>query len=204
MRLSPDGALAAVSLIDGESSNQDLWLIDVARGLRDRFTFDGANELLPVWSPDGERIVFASDRSGGPNLYIKAVHGGGDAELLYEDDSAKYPVGWSPDGRYVMYVVPSPETSWDLYALLVDGDDAEPIPLQPSQFSESYGQVSPDGRWLAYTSDASGRTEVYVTAFPAGGRKWQVSNEGGTMSMWDPSGEAIHWIDGSRLMLCNN
>jgi Tol biopolymer transport system component len=200
VRLSPDGAMAAVSIIDGESSNQDLWLLDLARGLRDRFTFDGATEFLPVWSPDGERIVFGSDRSGQSQLYVKAVHAGGDAELLYEDDSSKFPVGWSPDGRYVLYVVPSPETSWDLYALAVDGEDAEPIPLQASQFAESYGQVSQDGRWLAYCSDASGRSEVYVTAFPAGGRKWQVSSEGGTMSMWGPSGDSIHWIDGSRLM----
>jgi Tol biopolymer transport system component len=200
VRLSPDGAIAVASIIDEESSNQDLWLLDVARGLRDRFTFDAASEMLPAWSPDGKRIVFTSDRGGTSQLYVKAVHGGGDAELLYEDDTSKYPVGWSADGQYVQYVVPSPETSWDLFALAVDDEDAEPIPLQPSQFAESYGQVSPDGRWLVYASNASGRMEVYVTAFPEGGRKWQVSSEGGTMSLWDPSGKEIHWIDGSRLM----
>ena len=201
VRLSPDGTTAAVSMIDGEtSSGQDLWLLDVARGLKDRFTFGGGTAFLPVWSPDGQRIVFSDDRGSGTDLYVKAVHGGAEAELVYDDDESKYPFCWSPDGRYVVYVVSSQETSWDLFAVAVDGEDAEPIPLQPSRFSETHGQVSPDGRWLLYSSDASGGSEVFVTRFPDGGRKWQISSEGGTMPLWDASGGSVYWVDGLSLM----
>ena len=203
VRLSPDGQRAAVTVVDQESKTRDLWLLDLGRGLRSRFTFNEGDDLLSVWSSDGERIAFSSRRGSGgvQQIYVKSVLTGEGASALVEDEENKFLVDWSPDERYLTYAIQSPETSWDMYAVdLIEG--GEPIPLQPSPFWEGHPMVSPDGRWLAYFTDESGRKEIYVTAFPTGGRRWQVSPDGGAWPLWDPSGQSLYWIQlpGQALM----
>ena len=155
---------------------RDIWLYDVARGLRTRFTFDPADELDSIWSPDGSRIVFNSRRKGHLDLYQKASSGAGSEEVLLEDNLDKLHLSWSPDGRFILYSTSSasPQTGADLFVLPLSGD-RKPVPFLKTQFNELAGQFSPDGQWVAYVSNESGRNEVYVAPFPGPGGKWQIS-----------------------------
>ena len=174
LELSPDGRQASVSIPDEAGKGRDIWLYDVARGLRTRFTFGPADELGPIWSPDGSRIVFNSRRKGHLDLYQKASSGAGTEEVLLEDNLDKYPTSWSPDGRFILYSSFGGPTGNDLFVLPLSGD-RKPFPFLQTQFNEAFGQFSPDGRWVAYASNESGRNEVYVAPFPGPGGKWQVS-----------------------------
>jgi len=181
--ISPDGATAVVNIRDAASSNRDLWLVDLERQLKTRFTFDPAQDWISVWSPTGDRIAFSSERSGSGDLYIKSVTGGGEAELLFDDNTQKYPASWSSDGRYLLYESWGTDGASNLFALDLD-DGGEPIAIQPADFTQRIPVISPNGRWLAYISDESGHDEIYVTAFPEGGRKWQVSTEHTLYARW--------------------
>jgi eukaryotic-like serine/threonine-protein kinase len=183
IELSPDGKRASVSIPDQAGKGRDIWLYDVARGLRTRFTFDPADELNSIWSPDGSRLVFNSRRKGHLDLYQKASSGAGTDELLLEDNLEKYPWSWSPDGRFVLYVSDSGPTGADLWVLPLSGD-RKPFPFLKTPFNENPGQFSSDGRWVAYVSDESGRSEVYVAPFPGPGGKWQISTGGGSWPRW--------------------
>lgn len=180
--LSPDGTRAAVSIVDPRLRTSDIWIVDLARGLRTRFTFDPSDEAAPVWSPDGDSIVFGSRSKGRMDLYQKASSGAGTEALLLADMVDKCPQSWSSDGRFIIYWA-----AQDVWALPLSGD-RKPFPLLRTQFNEQFPQLSPDGRWLAYTSNESGRNEVYVTSFPGPGGKWQVSARGGSFSRWRRDG----------------
>jgi Tol biopolymer transport system component len=197
--LSADGKRAGLRLV-GEDGQSDLWIYDTDRGLRSRFTFDPGDDGAAAWSPDGRQIAFASDRSGGFfSLYLKDVGGTGDAELLLAEEQTQFPSGWTPDGKMVVYTQFSSETRSDLMAVPIDGD-REPIPLLVTKFAERSPRVSPDGRWLAYWSDESGRDEVYVTTFPVPARKWQVSVEGGQRPRWTRNGTEIVYLQDESLI----
>jgi len=188
-----------VSIRDEESGNRDLWILDLERGLRDRFTFDESSESYPVWSPDGERIAFSATRdSGRSQIYVKSVLTGDEETILFADETDKYLFDWSPDGRYLTYMTLG-SASFDMRVVDVL-ESSEPIPLQSTEVLDGSPIISPDGRWLAYINNASGRAEIYVTAFPAGGRKWQVSSDGGAWPVWDPSGTSLYWLTGQTLM----
>jgi len=193
LELAPDGRRVAVSLFDPVQRVRDIWLLDVARGLRTRFTFDAAEELASVWSPDGSRVVFNSRRKGHLDLYQKASSGAGTEEELLADDLDKHPVDWSPDGRFILFAVAGPKTGADLWVLPLFGD-RKPLPFLQTPFNESPGQFSPDGRWIAYSSNESGRYEVYVTPFPGPGGKWQVSTAGGDWPRWGRDGKEIFYL----------
>ena len=181
--ISPDGVTAVVNIRDSDSSNRDLWLVDLERELKTRFTFDAAQDWIAVWSPDGSKVAFSSERSGTGDLYVKSVIGGGEAELLHDDDTQKYPASWSRDGRYVLYESWGSDGGTNLFALdLEEGGD--PVQIQASDFSQRVPVISPSGKWVAYASDESGHDEIYVTAFPQGGRKWQVSTEHTLYARW--------------------
>ena len=204
--ISPDGTTAVVNKRDSGSSNRDLWLVDLERQLKTRFTFDPAQDWIGVWSPDGARIAFSSERSGTGDLYVKSVTGGGEAELLYDDDTQKYPSSWSGDGRYLFYESWGSGGESNLFALDLE-EGGEPMAIQASNFSQRVPVISPNGRWLAYSSNESGHNEIYVTAFPEGGRKWQVSTQETGYARWGsdedlflmgPTGELrIAEVDGS-------
>jgi eukaryotic-like serine/threonine-protein kinase len=189
--LSPDEKQASVSISAGQQ--RDIWRYDVARGLRTRFTFDPADELNSVWSPDASRLVFNSRRKGHMNLYQKASSGAGTEEVLLEDNRDKSPQSWSPDGRFILYTSSGPPTADDLFVLPLFGD-RKPVPFLQTPFNEYDGQFSPDGRWVAYVSDESGKDEVYVTPFPGPGGKWQISTAGGTFPRWRRDSTEIFYL----------
>ena len=199
--LSPDGARVAVDAVDPQARTQDLWLVELARGVASRFTFDPGNDIYPVWSPDGSRIVFGSDREGGvPQLYQKRADGVGIEEPVVTSSLNMLPHDFSPDGRLLVY-----------RALFKGRSQIGIVPLvgertlrlfDPSPFIQTGSQVSPDGRWLAYNAQESGRLEVYVQSFPApGGGKWQISKDGGRFPRWRRDGRELFYIaNDERLM----
>jgi eukaryotic-like serine/threonine-protein kinase len=192
LALSPDGKRASVSIPDQAGKGRDIWLYDVARGLRTRFTFGPANQQTSKWSPDGSRIVFNSNRKAHLDLYQKASNGAGTEEVLLEDNLNKDPVSWSPDGRFILYVVTTgaPDA---LFVLPLSGD-RKPVPFLKTQFNVGFGQFSPDGKWVAYVSDESGKNEVYVAPFPGPGGRWQISTAGGIRPRWRRDGTEIFYL----------
>ncbi|MBI3666286.1 MAG: serine/threonine-protein kinase [Acidobacteria bacterium] len=202
--LSPDQKRVAVQR--GPSANTDIWLLDLARSTASRFTFDPAVDEAPIWSPDGSRIVFDSNRdSNVANLYQKASSGVGNEELLLKSGESKYPCDWSSDGRFIVYTSFNAKTGYDLWVLPMEGD-RKPFPFLQTQFFEGDGRFSPDGQWMAYLSNESGRMEVYVQPFnprpggpaegaPSGpGGKWQVSTAGGWWPSWRRDGKELFYI----------
>jgi Tol biopolymer transport system component len=190
VQLSPVGNQAIVAKADYESGSADLWQLDLDRELETRFTFETGADYFVAWSPDGETIAFSSNRSGSFQLYSKSVTGGGEAQLLREQEGTIYPTSWSPDGRYLVYQANDGESE-DMFAWDLEG--GEPIPLQPTKFNDTVPMVSPNGRWLAWAGDDSGQWEIYVTAFPDGGRKWQIS-DGGDWPRWSRDGSEIFYL----------
>jgi len=196
--ISPDGQRVVVDVIDPDSSNIDLWIQDLERGVASRFTFDAGNDFSPAWSPDGSRIVFSSSRGEGSDaLYWKDASGAGEAELLLALEEDIYAGAWTRDGGVLTYGVRSADTSWDIWALPMDGA-GEPFPVLQSEFAEVRTSFSPDGRWMAYNSNESGDMEVYVSRFPGPGGKWQVSTNGGTEPYWSADGREIFYLDATE------
>src|SRR5215813_3139485 len=176
-RLSPDEREAAVGIFDTNAGSTDIWLYELARNLPTRFTFDPAFEANPVWSPDGRRLVFTSNRKGVFDIYQKASSGASSDELLLESNESKVATSLSADGRFVAYTDTDTKanTKQDLWILPLFGD-RKPFPFLQTQFNEFGAQFSPDGRWLAYVSDESGNNQIYLTPFPGPGGKWQIAN----------------------------
>ena len=193
LRLSPDGKILAEESQVG--TNVDLWLVDMARGVRTRFTFSPAEDTSPAWSPDGTKIAFTSVRSGQSDIYIQPTNGTGDAQPLLQDNSRKFVADWSSDGRYIAYMRQDPQgkSGFDIWILPLFGD-RKPFPFLASPFNQTEASFSPDGRWLAYASDESGRSEVYVVPFPQGNGKWQVSAGGGTRPRWRRDGKELFYV----------
>jgi serine/threonine protein kinase/Tol biopolymer transport system component len=197
--LSPDGSRAAVSIVDPGRGTRDVWVFDVARGLRERFTFDAGDEFAPLWSPDGSRIVYSARRKASIDLYQKLTRGGGGEEPLLVDGLGKFASHWSPDGRFIIYIGGGGIIARsDLWALPLSGD-RKPSALLQSTFVETHGRVSPDGRWMAYTSNESGQFEVYVSPFPGLGDKWRISTDGGGWPRWRRDAKEVFYLarDGS-------
>jgi Tol biopolymer transport system component len=188
-RLSPDGTRVAGE--EGDAGG-DLWLLDLARHTPTRFTFDERRERNAVWSPDGQRVAFGSERDGAPGLYVKQAGGATPEELLLKIDGGGAPTGWSADGRFIVYTQNSEKTKTDVMVLPLFGE-RKPIAVVQTPFTEWGGQLSPDGRWITYTSDESGTIEVYVQAFPTSGSKWKISNNGGFSSLWRRDGKELFY-----------
>jgi Tol biopolymer transport system component len=200
--LSPDGRRVAVDrTVQG---NSDVWLIDLARGGVTRFTFEAAIDGRPIWAPDGTQVLFSSNRRSKAagafgDLYTKPSSGAGAERLLLESPNQKVPYGWSPDGQILLYREDDPKTSGDLWALPMQG--RKPVAVANSPFVELNGQFSPDGTWVAYQSNESGRNEIYVVPFPAGNGKWQVSTGGGIWPRWRRDGKEVFFIGPDSQMM---
>ncbi len=193
-RISPDGQKLAASLLDHSAGNYKLWIW--SRNKWTRLTFGSWRDVFPVWSPDGSRIVFAANKKGPYDLYAKASNGAGNDELLLETGSSKLPTSWSPDGRYVAYNVTRPDKGkLEVWVVPLFGD-RKPFPFLQADFNVGQGRFSPDGHWMAYAADESGRINVYVTPFPGGRGKWQVSTDGGSMPRWRRDGKELFYLSG--------
>ena len=190
--LSPAGDRLAYVLNDPRVGKADIWIRDLARGASSRFTFDPATDVEPLWSPDGKTIVFSSDRTGRFDLYAKAAGGGGQEQPLFQSDEAKFAYDWSRDGRYIAFQSRGKKTGWDLWILPTFGD-RKPILFLQTPFNEQRPAFSPDGKWLAYQSNESGRPEIYVQNFPGPGGKWQVSTAGGVEPAWRADGKELYY-----------
>jgi len=196
--LAPDGQ--HVALDRQVSRNTDVWLLETIRGVATRFTFDTGQDRGPVWSPDGTRIVFGSSRTGSIDLYERPASGATPEQLLLASSNPSLPIDWSPDGRFILYRDIDPNSGYDLWVLPLSGD-RKPFPVAKTPFEERDGQFSPDGRWVAYRSNESGRFEVYVLPFPGPGGKVQVSTNGGTQPRWRHDGKELFYIaPDSKLM----
>jgi Tol biopolymer transport system component len=201
--LSPDEKHFLADRTDPQTGTFDLWLCDVGDGSAARFTFDPASDLAPVGSPDGKRIVWASARSGNLNLYQKAASGAGQDTLLLESVYNKVPSDWSRDGRFILYYETNPKTKNDVWVLPVaefvagpagaSSGEPKPFPFLLTEADEFGATISPNGRWMAYVSDESGRYEVYVQSFPGGGGKRQVSTGGATAPRWRRDGQELFY-----------
>ena len=199
--LSPDEKRVVYYRVSG--ATRDLWIRDLSRGTEVRFTNNGGNNLLPIWSPDGDRIVFMNIPKGVFNLFQKAASGSTQEELLLPNTVSDYPTQWSRDGRFIAYQESDPKNKFDLWVLPVRGTAAErkPIPFLRTEFNEIEGQLSPDSRWMAFASDRSGRYEVYVRPFPPGEGEWAISNMGGTQPRWRADGKEMFFIASDGKMM---
>ena len=197
--LSPEEKRLALDRFDTASNNRDIWTYDFVRGTFSRLTFEASQEFRPVWSPDGSRIVFSSDRTSSmPKLFLKHLNSGEPDESIWSPPSgALFPAHWSADGKYLVFESLEPTTKYDLWILPME-KDAKGYPLLQSQFNERDGRFSPDGRWIAYTSDETGIDEIYVRPFRGSGQ-WQISTNGGLQPRWHSDGKALYFLAGRRI-----
>jgi dipeptidyl aminopeptidase/acylaminoacyl peptidase len=196
LELSPDGSQLLVAIVDPSVRTRDIWVVDVARGVRTRVTFDPSEERSAIWMPDGRSIVYTTR---GLELYTKTIGGGSETPLLINKQS-KDPRGVSPDGKFLLYRESGSGRSNDLWIRPLQGDP-KPVPLVATPYNENGGVISPDGHWLAYESDETGRPEIYVTAFPSGAGKWLVSTAGGSMARWRRDGREMFYIAPDNMMM---
>jgi Tol biopolymer transport system component len=198
-RLSPDGVRAAVTLVEPQTGNLDVWLIDLPHVITTRFTFDPAPDNSPVWSPDGKQIAFSSSRDGRIRIYLKPANGSASEEPITPAPGithSQYPCDWSRDGRYLLYTEIGGGTGADLWVLpMTPGapESRKPVPFLQSPFNKKVGNFSPDVKWIAYTSDESGRDEVYVRGFPGASGRFQISNNGGAEPRWREDGRELYY-----------
>jgi eukaryotic-like serine/threonine-protein kinase len=191
-RISPDGRRVAAAL---EEADGQIWLYDLARDALTRLTFAEGDNVDPVWTPDGKRIVF---KGAGNRLYWQPADGSGAAEALTSGpiSTNDIPSSWSPDGQALAFV----ETIGNQSVWILPLQDRKPQLFDRGQTNETAPRFSPDGHWIAYTSAESGRSEVYVRPYPGPGGKWQISTEGGTEPVWNPKGRELFYRVGNKMM----
>jgi hypothetical protein len=204
VRLSPDEK--SIAFDRNEEANIDVWVLDLVRGVPSRITFDPAVDNLPIWSPDGRRILWPSRRSGNFDLYIKAASGTGqDEKLIAMGTTNGWATDWSRDGKFVLYQRPGDKTGQDLWiapqSTGASGEPQKPFPYLASPFNEGNGVFSPDGHWIAYESDESGRPEVYVQGFPLTNQKVRISTVGGTDAAWSKNGGELFYLAADRNLM---
>ena len=212
-RLSPDGTALALSRTSQQTQAPDIWVLDLVRGTESRVTSAPLTETSPLWSPGGDELIFRANNSAANiELYRTRPHAGAEIEVVWGRDQQLKAHGgnvsnvlssdWSRDGRYVVYHVTSEDTGFDLWALPLQGDRA-PVAVGRGRYNEIQGQVSPNGQWIAFASDESGRYEVYVQPFPSpgtGGRR-TVSRSGGTQPRWSANGRELFYVRGDGTLI---
>ncbi|HEV8230947.1 MAG TPA: protein kinase [Thermoanaerobaculia bacterium] len=197
--LSPDGRKVAVSLIERLTIPPDVWIYDTALRTGTRLTRGRLVELMPVFSPDGRRVAFASIRKGPWDLHEISTAAGGEEKTLLESENSKWPTDFSPDGRFLLFREFDRETLGDLKLLPLSGEP-RPRDFMATRYKEESGDFSPDGRWVAYASDESGRMEIYVSSFAEAGRRYRVSSGGGGYPRWSHDGRELFYLVGGKTM----
>jgi Tol biopolymer transport system component len=183
-----------------------LWLYDLSRETLTRLTFEGNVNGFPAWTPDGKRIAFSSNKEGPTNIFWQLADGSGGLERLTTSEYINTPVSWSPDGQLLAFHENNPTTQRDIWVLPLGDPSAGPGQVRKTQpflrtrFDEGAPRFSPDGHWLAYISDESGRYEIYVQSFPGPGGKRQISTEGGTEPVWNRNGRELFYRSGDKMM----
>jgi serine/threonine protein kinase len=199
MCLTPDGSRIVYDLADPATGSINLWTLDLSTSMTMQLTFAGPVEFYPVCSPSGKDMVFAGLKPFVPNLFRQNILAPGQATLLLESPFAKIPTDWSRDGRQVIYSVLNGATGFDIEALALSG--GQPQVLVSTRAEERNGKLSPNGRWLAYSSNENGRFEVYVQTMPPNGSKWLVSRGGGIQSQWSTDGSQLYYLAADRKLM---
>jgi eukaryotic-like serine/threonine-protein kinase len=199
--LSPDGKQVAFTRVDLQTHTSDIWLLDLGRGgIETRFTSHPATDTAPIWSPDGSQILFRSDRAGGNFPFVKPVTGAESERQVPVKFNVSFPTDWSPDGRFIAFHGSATLGSYDI-TILDWPSGTKPAPFAESPFTEMDSHFSPDGRWLAYASDVSGRMEVYVQAFPKSGNAMRVSSNGGSEPHWRRDSRELFYMSADRMVM---
>ncbi len=201
-RISPDGD--RVALLSRRGADTDVWVVDVRRGSSERLT-DGGDHAAPLWTPHGEEVTFTAFGTvrASPSaatvtqerVVARRADGSGEPRVLLEEGRASTPMSWTPNGRTLLYDRRTDEGDVDVWSVTPGGDDP-PAALIASPFNDESARISPDGNWVAYVSDKSGRSEVYVAAYPALDRRSQISRAGGSEPVWGPQGKEIFYRSG--------
>jgi len=203
LHISPDGKQVAAAIADVRTGTRDIWVLDLAREVSTRFSFTEVDDVAPVWSPDGKRLVF-SIQGDRLDLYVKDVGGTQTEHLLYGDEKLElFARSWSRDGRYLAVTSIDGDGRWDNWALEMKDDTVvgELRPLQNTEYDEIAPMISPNGRWMAYVSNETGTFETYVTGFPETGRKWLISSNGGVVPRWSPDGSKLYYMANNGALL---
>jgi Tol biopolymer transport system component len=198
LNLSPDGKKLATTIND-PNGNVDVWLHAFDRAVWTRFTFDPGSERWPVWSPDGGKIAYITQQNNSTVLVARASNGAGSEELLLHSNFTKRVSDWSRNGRFIAYLESTTQAGWDIWILPLEGDK-KPYPFLQTGFNEQRPKFSPDGRFIAYESNESGRSEIYIRPFPGPGGKWQVSTDGGTRPRWRDDGKELFYLSQEKIM----
>jgi eukaryotic-like serine/threonine-protein kinase len=193
--LSADGRHAAAGLLDPDGRQSDIWLLDLSRGVKTRLTFNPQSDGDPVWSPDGKRIAFSSNRSGDGHihLYDTSASATGDDQLLLNGNADDVPTSWSHDGKNILFMRFQNDRPASIWLFSLDDRQSKPL-LQSQSFDQASPAFSPNGRFIAYDSTESGRPEVYVQTFPLSDQKWAISSGGGTVPRWRDDGKEIFYL----------
>jgi len=202
-RVSPDGRRVAVSIAEDDIQT---WLYDFSRDTLTRLTFGGNSNDMPAWTPDGNRIAFRSNREGPENIFWQFSDGSGGLERLTTSKHDQVPRSFSPNGQLLAFVEDDPNTGFGIWVLrLIDpsagpGQSRKAEPFLKTPFTESVPNFSPDGHWLAYVSDESGRKEIYVQPYPGPGGKYQIPTDDGSEPVWNPNGKELFYRSGDKMM----
>jgi len=194
-RISPDGRRVAVSIEDQETQ---IWLYDLARESLTRMTFDGNSNINAIWTPDGKKLTFASNKEGPVNIFWERADGSGGLERLTNGEYLHSPMSWSSDGQLLAYSEINATTGYDIWVMRASDHSSQLFLRTP--FNEGAPRFSPDGKWLAYVSNESGRYEIYLRPFPGPGGKWQISTEGGTEPVWNRNGRELFYRNGDKMI----
>jgi len=200
LEISPDGSRVAVAVTDAAVATRDIWMYDLTSGERTRFTSETADENWLIWSPDGARVLLNSFSRDRLSLLEGLSNGTPQRTPLLEGNEGKWPVSWSPDGRFVLFVTNDSLTSNDIWVLDREGSRA-PYPYLRTPASENWAAFSPDGKWVAFSVAESGQPEVFVAPFPNPVRRWRMSADGGSQARWRRDGKEIFYVAPNRTLM---